>query len=254
MCFRDLCPLHLPCVLALCLVSVLSTSTSEAGVSVTLYGGKATTVDTRVRLIEPPDTDLEFHDVSWADESFESPIYYGIRFTYWLPKAPNWGISLDFSHAKMLADLSQTVRVEGNRDGSPVSDREALSDTFGALAFSHGHNLLTLNGTYRWLFDGDESELIRRLEPYAGLGLGVAIPHVETEREGVVTDEYQLTGIAAEGLVGLGFHVAGRFALLMEYKLTYANLDGDLNGGASIRVRPWTSQFVVGLNITVLES
>ena len=59
MCFRDLCPLHLPCVLALYLVAVLSTSTSEAGVSVTLYGGKAATVDTRVRLIEPPDTDLD---------------------------------------------------------------------------------------------------------------------------------------------------------------------------------------------------
>ena len=81
--------------------------------------------------------------------SFRSPIYYGLRPSYWIKEAPQWGLALDFTHAKMYAELQGTVTVSGTRNSVPVRTRERVGETFGELNLSHGYNLLTLNALYR---------------------------------------------------------------------------------------------------------
>ncbi len=210
------------------------------------------TLDGDVRLARPGGTDLAFAGVSWADESFVSSIYYGYRVTYWLPGEPNWGLVLDFTHAKMYADLSETVPVCGTRDGTPVSGGEPLSDTFQGLSFSHSHNWLSFNAFYRWFPKGArDSTFAGRLQPYGGLGIGVPVPHVEVTIEGSATDEYQLAGPATQLLAGLNADIINRLGLSLEYKLSYARLNGDLTGGGTIEVRPWTNQFVFGATFSL---
>lgn len=222
----------------------LSGEAAHAALVISIYGGKALTRDSDVTLQQPDGTDLTFQDVSWEDRSFDRPIYYGVRLTYWPSDSARWGVALDSTHAKIHADLDQTVTVVGIRGGNPVRGSEVLGDTFGNLAFSHGHNLITVNALYRWppwtkTFAGE-------VRPYIGIGAGVAYPHVEVDLNGVVTDEFQNAGPAYQGLLGLDFKAFKYISLFTEYKLGYADIDADLKGGGSVQLKPWTHQFVLG--------
>lgn len=206
-----------------------------------IYGGISGTFDSDVD-VEGPGTDLTLEDVPFDGESFDTPIYYGVRGTYWLNSAPSYGIMLDFTHAKANADDDATVEASGTRNSVPVSGEEPVSDTFDKLQFSHGLNTLTLNGLYR--------RPLSWITPYAGLGLGVSIPHVEVDLVGGgSTEEYQLGGLAAQALAGLEVSLGDRFALFAEYKFSYTPLDVELDGGGSLETDLFTNQAILGLSV-----
>ncbi len=218
------------------------------------YLGAASTQVSDVELSLPGGTNLTFNDVSWDDESFSGPIYYGLRTGYWFEGRPNWGIAVDFSHAKMMSDPNQMVQVSGTRQGTPVAGQERLGDTFDELSFSHGHNLLTLNGMYRWMELGrSEQDFLSRLQPYVLAGLGVAYPHVEVVLAGNDTYEYQAAGIAAQAGGGLDLDITRWLSIFAEYRLSYAEIDADLAGGGSLQTEPWTHHFTSGVTFSFLH-
>lgn len=231
---------------------IVSTGSVTAQLAVGVYGGLAHTSGSDVSLVQPGGTDLTFAGVSWSSESLESPPYYGLRLSYWFGRAAHWGVALDYTHAKMYAHLEKSVRVSGRRGAMLVDGRERVADTFNGLSFSHGHNLLTVDGMYRWFPKGERSDgFLGRMQLYAGLGLGIAIPHVETDIDGVVTDEYQLSGPALEGLTGFNFDITRHIVLFAEYQLNYARLSGELADGGSLGVMPWTHQLALGLSVSL---
>ena len=234
------------CILSACLLFVIAGGRARAELALGAYGGLGTTFDSDVALEQPGGTDLTLSDVSWSDRSFESPIYYGLRLTYWADSG--WGGALDYTHAKIYADMDDTVDVGGNRAGTPVAGRERVGDTFDALSFSHGHNMLTLNLMYRWSSLGSEGSLLDRLRPYAGVGAGAAIPHVEVIANASRTDEYQVAGPAVQGLAGIDFAISERVSLFTEYKLSYAHIEADLTGGGTVSVEPITNHFALGVS------
>ncbi len=218
---------------------------------ISTYGGGADTGKTDVRLTFPGGTNLTFNNVPWGDESFESPFYYGLRVTYWLNSHPGWGVGVDFTHAKMLARLDDTVTIQGTRGGLPVDTREPLGNTFQELAFSHGYNTLILNGFYRWFPKGEKDHtLLGRIQPYGGFGLGLSIPHVEVKTGGTSTEEYAVGGLAFQGIIGVNLDIIGPLSLFPEYKVSYSNISVDLRGGGSLHVSPWTQHFVIGISIS----
>jgi len=214
------------------------------------YLGKSSTFDCKVELHQPDTTDLVFHDVSWYDESWVNPKYYGFRFSYWNRKAPRWGFMLDFTHAKIYAELEATLRVTGTRQGEAVDGQEILSDTFSELAMSHGHNTVTINGMYRWIPDG-AAGAAHRLTPYVGFGSGVAVPHVEVQTGDSVTHEYQFAGPTGQGFGGFDLRIWKDFSAFVEYRLNYASLSAELAGGGSLKLSPWTSHFSIGLTVMI---
>ena len=206
----------------------------------TFYSGMSSSRASDVTLSLPNDTHLTFQDVAWDDKSLENPIYWGLRLTYWLPRANNWGVALDFTHAKIHADLGATVSVTGTRAGSAVAALEPLRNTFDELAMSHGYNLLTLNALYRW-------QVKPRLQPFVGVGGGIAYPHVEVQTGGSYTDEYQMAGWVVNGMAGLNYGLGKDVAIFAEYKLSYADMQADLNGGGSLATTVWTNHFNLGV-------
>jgi lipid A oxidase len=207
-----------------------------------IYGGISDTLDSDVDLEAPGGTDLTLEDVPFDGDSFENPIYYGVRGTYWLNGAPSYGVMLDFTHAKAIADEGNMVDVSGTRLGVPVAPKEAVGDTFEELQFSHGLNTLTLNGLYR--------HPLSWVTPYAGVGVGVSVPHVEVDLVGgSSTEEYQFGGVAAQALAGMEFSLGDRFALFAEYKFSYTPLDVDLDGGGSLETDLFTNQAMLGLSV-----
>lgn len=227
---------------------LLAPAAAIAEFSVALYAGKQFTGNGDLRL-KQGQTDLKFHDVSWGDNSFESPIYYGGRVSYWFEDLPSWGLALDFTHAKTYLASGETVKVTGTRNGSPVNSREPVSASIQQLAFSHGLNMITFNGLHRWFPTGKRDlSLLGRAQLYAGLGAGFSIPHVEADINGVVTGEYQMAaGPVVNGLVGLNYDLNRYFSGILEYKLSYADVHGDLNGGGSIDAATMNHQLIFGI-------
>ena len=205
------------------------------------YLGASDTRDSDLQLEQPGGTDLRFEDVNWSDESFKGPIFYGVRLSRWEKERP-WGIALDFTHPKSISDTSQVTHVSGIDQGTPVNERRPISDTIDALEMSHGHNFLTLNGMHRWFFGRNE----KNLWLYVGAGAGVGIPRVEATINGVKTNEFQIAGPAVQGFLGLNYDLSDWAALFGEYKMTYTDLDMDLDGGGTIGTETFMNQFIVG--------
>ncbi len=239
---------HVGCIMT-ALLAPAASSAWGGDFSVALYFGWGYTGSSDVRLQEPGGTELTANGVSWQDRSFSSPPYYGVRLNYFPSATASNGLMLDFTHAKMYADPAQTVRVSGTRNGTAVGGNEPLGATFSELSFSHGYNLLALNLLHRW-FRGDDST-VHTFQPYVGAGIGIAVPHVEVRTAGSVTNNYQFGGLVYQALGGINYRAAARWDLFAEYKLSYANIEADLNDGGHLRTSPLTHHLEVGASVDV---
>src|SRR5258706_5894414 len=180
------------------------------------YGGVSLTLPSTVRIVNPGRTDMTVQDVPWIGRPFKSPIYYGLRYQNWTPLSPLGGM-LDFTHAKAIAPFEEVGKFTGTRDGQPLPPVAPIGDVFRHLEFSHGHNIVTLNGMVRM------PALALPIRPYFGLGAGVSLPHTEIgfKAENQRTYEYQFAGFAGQFLVGVQIPL-GRVSAFIEYKFTYA--------------------------------
>ena len=89
-----------------------------------------------------------------------------------------------------------------------------------------------------------------RITPYAGLGAGIAIPHVEfQEVEGPRTFEYQVAGPVVQALAGADVAVNDWFSVFGEYKLSYSHVEADLKGGGALKTEIVTNQIVLGASL-----
>ncbi|MEO1649703.1 MAG: hypothetical protein AAFR60_01845, partial [Pseudomonadota bacterium] len=133
-----------------------------------------------------------------------------------------------FIHAKAIATREATARFSGTHNGRELPETGKIGDVFSKLEFSHGHNMLTLNGMTRLL------PRTLRLRPYVGLGGGVSLPHSEVgfRDDNSRTYEYQYTGFAGQGFAGLEIQI-GRAIVFFEYKFTFAPYDVPLTQRSS---------------------
>jgi hypothetical protein len=187
------------------------------------YVGAPYTHPSDVRITKQGVTDLTVQGVNWDARPFKSPIYYGIRSWRWSAGAT--GGMIDFLHSKTIARKDQQARMSGTRNGAPVPASARIGDTFKHLEFSHGHNLLMLNGLLRL------GRMTPWLRPYLGAGGGVALPHTEVGflDETVRTYEYQYAGPAGQLMAGFEIRLP-RVTVFIEYKFTLAFYDVPLSG------------------------
>jgi lipid A oxidase len=236
--------------LASLLLSGLIASGARAEVQLSIFTGVALTQDSDIDLHQAGGTDLTFHDVSFEGRDFETPPYYGFRALWFPTDASHWGFGGEFFHMKMYAETDDTVRVTGRRDGVPLNDTETIDQTIQSFSLSHGLNYALGDVVYRWMPGRRGEDFLGHLTPYAGIGLGLAIPHVESEVNGSFHEEYQVHGPGVQGLAGMNVALTRHWGLMFEYKFTYANLDSlDIPGG-SIEVTPLNHHLVTGLTFS----
>jgi lipid A oxidase len=236
--------------LASLLLSGLIASGARAEVQLSIFTGVALTQDSDIDLHQAGGTDLTFHDVSFEGRDFETPPYYGFRALWFPTDASHWGFGGEFFHMKMYAETDDTVRVTGRRDGVPLNDTERIDQTIQSFSLSHGLNYALGDVVYRWMPGRRGEDFLGHLTPYAGIGLGLAIPHVESEVNGSFHEEYQVHGPGVQGLAGVNVALTRHWGLMFEYKFTYANLDSlDIPGG-SIEVTPLNHHLVTGLTFS----
>jgi opacity protein-like surface antigen len=197
------------------------------------------------------DGSLTIEKLQWVGQSLKAPVYYGIRTTKWLSTAKLIGLMADFTHIKAIANPDQTVHFDESTKTMTAKKEVVLGEHFKRLQFSHGLNLLTVNGVFALpLFSG-------WLKPYIGIGTGVAVPHVEVQHIGDTseqwTNEYQITGPAWQALIGVEIRLAERISFFLEYKVNYANIDVTLDKGERLRTRLLTHQGLSGLMATISQ-
>ncbi len=187
------------------------------------YGGISHTHPSKVHIRNPGRTDMTVEDFGWIGRPFKSPIYYGVRIQRWLDHGYA-GAMLDFTHAKAISRRDDVATFSGTLNGQPVAEKQRMGDVFRHLEFSHGHNMLTLNGLARM------APMWARFRPYVGAGGGISLPHTEIgiRAENARTYEYQFAGFVGQFLAGLEIQL-GRTSLFVEYKFTYAPYDVPLS-------------------------
>jgi len=191
---------------------------------VSLYGGYQVAADSKVKGVDQNGNAFNF-TAQWEGKSFTPPLYYGLRFTHWYEN--DWGVSLDFSHAKVYADTS-TLQKSG----------------FEILEFTDGLNILTINALKRYPSISHDWVL------YWGVGVGVSIPHVEVKTTSNVlrTFEYQVAGFAFQGQVGIAYPIVDAWSLFTELKINHTINDVDLYGGGNLQTNITTSAVNFGVN------
>jgi len=235
-------------LLTLMTTGLLSVQPVNAELNLAIFAGKSL-IDNSDLNLKQGNTNMTFHDVEWEDKSFESPIFYGGRVGYWFDSAPNWGVSVDFSHLKNYLVDSGTVNVSGVQNGVPVSGNQPINATIQSFNMSHGLNAITFNGQYRWFPTGKrDSTLLGRMQLYTGLGAGFTVPHVEALINGVKTYEYQAgAGPVVNGMMGVNYDIYSFISGFAEYKLTYADVEDELKGGGTINTETVNHQIIFGL-------
>lgn len=205
--------------------------------------------DSDVDIAQPNGTNLSIDNVDWEGDSFTfdgGPPFYGVKLVYWKDSHPNWGIMLDYHHAKVNPKLGQLVNVNGTRDGAAVAGLRPLNQTLSVLEFTDGLNFLTLNLMYR--------KQRQRWTPYGGIGVGLSISKVEFNRAAGATlsgftNEYQVTGIAVQGIISAEKEITDSISAFGEYRLSYSDNDADLGGGGgSLETEVWTNSLIFGLS------
>jgi hypothetical protein len=136
-----------------------------------LYGGFSESFDSDITLNQPNGTNLRLNSVPWDGASFDDPPYWGARGIYWLDSHPNWGLMVDYHHAKVIAEQGAIVGVSGTRDGIAVGPRDRVGNTFDIMEFTDGLNQIFAGAMYRWEH--------QRWTPHVGFGVGASVPHVE---------------------------------------------------------------------------
>ena len=201
------------------LASVLPAKETMVGA----YMGAPHTYPSAVRIEKEGAYDFTIDPVHWKAQPFKSPVYYGARVARWFTGGRT-GMMVDFIHSKAIADLKKEAAFSGTLDGKPLPPLAKISEIVKKLEFSHGHNLLTLNGLLRLPNIG------ARVSPYVGAGAGVLLPHTEVKLTNgdSRTYEYNYAGPAGQALIGLEFRLS-RMSVFLEYKFTYAQYEAPLS-------------------------
>lgn len=199
-----------------------------------------------LHMTRPDGTDLKLKDMGWDGDAFYPPIDGGVRAVRWNGA---FGGMIDFLHNKAIArvgkgshgreltnPLIETLEAEGTIKGQPAPEKLKLTDFVTRLEFTHGHNTLMATGLFRF---GGFSSFI---QPYAGVGAGVALPHTEVRftNEKSRTSEYQYGGPAIQALAGLELRT-GKASYFLEYKFTAAWINAEITGDSS-----WMNWDMVG--------
>jgi lipid A oxidase len=202
-----------------------------------LYGGTSFTRNSDLHLTQPGrGTAITVEDVKWKAEAFKPSPYYGLRFTHFFDQMPNWGVALDFTHYKMIAQTGRTVAVNGTLKGAAISGSTPMDRYVQHFELSHGMNMLSINAIYRWLGTGLPDN---RLQPYVGAGLAYYRPHSENEVDRAPHETgYQSSGTGYQLLAGVQYRLSRRWSAFAEAKFNSGTAKVDIdNGRAETSVR-----------------
>jgi hypothetical protein len=196
------------------------------------YIGEAHTLNSGLTIRQPAlGTDVRFHDISYRGESFEPPLYYGVRGGYFF--RPKWGVEVEFTHLKVFANVNQAATVTGILNGAPIDARQPVNAIVQRFSISHGVNLLLANAIFRQELWRSSDEKTARAYLNVRLGAGATIPHAESTIQGRADEHYQVGSPVVQFAGGIELRIWKRWYWMGEYKFTRIREQVDINSGTA---------------------
>ena len=174
---------------------------------VDVYTGKSFTHNSDLRINQPALAhNFTFEDVSFDDESFKDPAWYGVRAGYLFERYPWLETAIEFFHFKMIADTAESKHLTGTRSGAAVDATARVDSIVQRFEISHGVNYLTLDALVRYPLFPDRERFRRgRVQLCGGVGVGPVIAHAENRIDNVNdTERYELAGAGVQAFLGAG--------------------------------------------------
>jgi lipid A oxidase len=211
-----------------CWVSLPST----AQWTVAGYFGAAHTQNSALVIRQPAiGTDLRFSNVAYSGESFQAPLYYGVRGGYFFRH--EWGVEAEFTHLKVFANENQQTTVTGTLNGALINSRDALNAIVQRFSISHGVNLLLANAVFRHdLWRSDNAKPGRVILDFR-FGAGATIPHAESTIQGHADEHYQVGSPVIQFAPGIELRLFHRLYWMGEYKFTRVHEQVDIFSGTA---------------------
>jgi len=237
--------------LAIALLTLAIPSHVWAEAFLDLYLGKSFTQDSDIHIKQSRlGSDYTFEGVSFADDSFTSPPYYGLRAGYFFESHSWLGLAVDFFHFKIDAEVSDVRQLRGTHSGSSVAGAVQVKSLVQQFEVSHGVNYLTLDALFRYPLLTDPERFPRgRLQLYAGVGLGPVIAYPETRIDNIRSGSgYEIGGLGVQAFVGMRFLIFKYLGVFGEYKFTHSSLSVSVPSGTGY-VQENTNHLVGGLTI-----
>lgn len=198
------------------------------------YVGAAKTLNSSLAIRQPDlGNDLTFADLKFRTRAFESPLYYGLRGSYFIPQLPFLGFEAEFIHLKVYSDPQQRVRVTGMRRGSPISREIPLGEIVQQYSISHGANFLLFNVAARKGFRRTNASSQGRLIFTGRAGFGPTIPHTESRIDNQFQEQYEIGRLGWQAAGGAELKLWKGIYALGEYKFTRTNQCGKIFSGAA---------------------
>lgn len=217
-----------------------------------VYTGKSFVGNADVRIRQGElGNDFRVGDVSFADDSFSDPPYYGVRAGYFFEGSPWLGLAVDFFHAKMTAETGDTRRFSGTLGGVPIDLSQPMQNVVQAFAITHGVNYVTANALVRYsLLTDAEAFPNGRIQLYAGAGLGPVIAHPETRVQNIARNAgYEVAGLGVQGFVGVRTMLWRYVGLFAQYRFSHSDLTVTVSSGRA-KVAENTHHAVGGLTFS----
>lgn len=225
--------LILETILVMCMATFAFAQTQRdpsgptGGWVVAAYIGGAHTASSTLTILQPSlGTNLSFENVRLESRSFDPPLYYGVRGSYFLPRMPYFGIEAELIHLKVFSNPQQRVRVTGVRRGTPANGELPLGEIVQQYSISHGVNLLLFNAAVRHAPSG-------RVILSARTGVGPTLPHTESRIEGQSLEQYELGRIAWQAAAGAEVRLWKGLFVLGEYKFSRTRQSGKVFSGTA---------------------
>jgi hypothetical protein len=156
--------------------------------------------------------------------------YYSVRIYQFLKKNPKLGVGIEFVHLKVfIPDEGDEVLITGTESGSPVKKTASTKNYITTFSVSHGVNHLSLSVVYREMLYRTEKYPGGRVQPYAALSFGPALPHPQLRLKGdkqwkAYSTQLHLSNMGIGLNLGLRLQVFRKLGLYLEYKLTQSFL------------------------------
>jgi len=219
---RSLTMARLICSFLFLSIFVLTQNVKAQSIEISVYGGIQSSPHSRITGKHSTSGAQYSELVGWEGKSFDAPIYYGIRTTFW--RNDKLGYGAEFTHAKAYAP-SNALQNAG----------------FDRLEFTDGHNIITFNINRLWEL-GD-------FKTYSIVGLGIAMPHVDAlPSGGLHTFEYQYTGPAVRAALGLSHKLNEDFSIFTEYQFTASDNKVSLRNGGTLNTKLLTNAVNLGVS------
>ena len=138
----------------------------------------------------------------------------------------DFGFGAELTHAKVYAN--QETRAKSG---------------FERLEFTDGLNIITANVMWQKQF------LRSPIRLHSGVGLGIALPHVDITGNGLREYGYQMTGGAVRLIGGISYPISNRMSVVAEYNGTYSQNNVDLGDQAGLKTNIITNAINIGLSL-----